>query len=76
MNQKNTHSNRWTIVVEKPEIPPPSLPGEVLAGVQVKGEPEPQRAPTKTDPPKWRNLTLAEMYTLLEEAKRQEAFTQ
>ena len=67
MNQKNTHSNRWTIVVEKPEIPP---------DLRTGAHHQPQPTPAKTDPPKRRNLTLAEMYALLEEAERQEALTQ
>ena len=67
MNQKNTHSNRWKIVVEKPEIPP-----SLRTGAHEPSQP----TPAKEEPPKWRNLTLAEMYVLLEEAKRQEALTQ
>jgi len=88
MNKKNTHSSTWKIVVERPEIPPPSLPGEVLAGVQVRGEPQqpetaqtashepPRPTPAKKSHKKWRNLTLDEMQSLLDDLKRQQVMTQ
>jgi hypothetical protein len=85
MKQEYSHSAGRKIIGHTAEIPspPPSLPGEVLEAVQVRGEPtergagpafqgcpKPRRA--KKQPPAWKNMTLDELKGWLADAKRQQ----
>jgi hypothetical protein len=77
------YSRSGTKIEEIVEIPspPPSLPGEVLAVVQVRGEPPkrgagpiPWDAPEPTLP--WRNLTLDEFKNWAAHEQRRQGITQ